>query len=126
MDLGSLPFSDIGKFTEGGTKGIISNLLAGTTLPVKAAIEQGTGVNTFTGGPVGSAGQYAAGTLSPVNQIYKLLTGKQKLASSQTLNYLTGAGIRDVTPGQQAAELYRQQRPLKKTLRDLKKKKTGG
>lgn len=122
----ALPFNDIGKFAEGGKSGVLRNLLSQTNPAIRIPVEQAMGQAAFSGAPVGSNTSYLASQLSPVNQIYKLLTGKQKVMSPQTLNYLTGAGVYKVTPGQQAAELRRQQVPLKASIRNAKKKAAGG
>lgn len=126
LNLNSIPFSDIGRFTEGGQQGILRNLVSQLNPIARAPIEQAFGQKAFSGTPVGGNADYLAGQVSPLNQAYKLLTGKQKVMSPQTFNYLTGAGVQEITPGQQASELRRQQQPLKKTIRNLKKKKTGG
>lgn len=122
----ALPFSDIGKFTEGGKQGILRNLVSQTNPLIRIPAEQAFGQKAFSGAPVGTNVEYAASQISPLNQIYKLLTGKQKVMSPQTLNYLTGAGVQKVTPTQVSAELRRQQVPMKASQRKAKKKLTGG
>lgn len=122
----NLPFDDISKFTEGGTSGVFSNLVGMASPLAKAPIELATGKSLFTGGPRQTGAAYAAGQVPSINQIFKLLTGKQKVLSPQTLNYLTGAGTQEVTPGQVAGETYRQQASLNKTLKALRTKAKKG
>lgn len=122
----ALPFDDISKFTEGGTAGVFSNLVGMLSPGAKIPIELATGKSLFTGGKRQAGAAYAAGQVPSVNQIYKLLSGKQKLASPQTLNYLSGAGIQEITPGQVASENYRQQADLNKTLKALRNKAKAG
>lgn len=123
----ALPFGDIGKFTEGGKSGVLRNLISQTNPLFRIPVEQGFGQKAFSGAPVGGNLEYAAGQISPLNQIYKLITGKQKVMSPQTLNYLTGAGIQKITPAQQSSELHRQQQPLTKAIKAIRNKaKQGG
>lgn len=122
----TLPFDDISKFTEGGTAGVFGNMLSMLSPVGKVPIELGTGKSVFTGAPRQTGAGYAAGQVPMLNQIYKMISGKQKVLSPQTLNYLAGAGVQEVTPGQVAGETYRQQSDLNKTLKALRTKAKKG
>jgi hypothetical protein len=117
-----LPVFDIGRFFEGtgSTKqNILSNIVGSTAPQIQFPIEQGLGVNVFTGAPedVG-AGQYVARNTIPsvVRGIYQMATGEKELSTG--IPNLLGAGLIKLEDKYIASELRRQQDPMQSAIEE--------
>jgi hypothetical protein len=117
-----LPFQDITRYIEGGEQGIWSNIASQATPALRIPFEKATGKQVFSGSPVGGNAQYLSSQNPLLRQIYNAVTGKEKLGGIKNINYLTGAGLQEIKPGQVAGELRRQEDPLQKQLRAMRDK----
>jgi hypothetical protein len=125
-----LPFQDIAKYTEGGEQGIFQNIVSQVTPAARIPFEKATGKQTFSGSDVPGNVEYLSGQNPILRNIFNIATGKQKPISAKSFNYITGAGLQEVTQGQKAGELRRQQDQSQQILRSIrdkaKKKAIGG
>lgn len=115
-----LPFGDIGKYTEGGQQGILRELVSGITPIAKAPIELATGRNLYTDIPYKGNLDFLANLLPTTRLGRQAQTGNLK--GTKLLNYLTGLGIQEVTPGQVQGELRSKQQSLSKQVKALRAK----
>jgi hypothetical protein len=127
--LPSLPFQDIGKYTEGGQQGILQSIMSQITPAARVPFEMATGKQVFSGANTPGNAELLAGQAPIPRQLFNIATGKQNPLSLKTLNWATGLGIQEVTPGAKAGELRRQEDQTQaaiRALRDKAKKKAMG
>lgn len=124
----SIPFQQLGQFTEGGSKGVFGNLFSQVTPALRIPAELGTGVESFTQQPITNTPRYLAGQVPILTEIYDSLhNAKTKQSDIPALSrYIAASGMYHITPAQQAAQMQAQAAKLRKTTRALKKKKASG
>lgn len=117
-----LPFQDIGRYTEGGEQGVLRSIVSQMTPFARVPIERATGQQLFSGSPNPSTAQYFANQNPMLRQIFNTVTGKQAPLSMKNLNYLTGAGVYEVTPQQRAGQVNAEAAQLRKAITEMRKK----
>lgn len=118
----ALPFHDISRYIEGGEQGLWQNFASQATPAIRIPFERATGKQVFSGANAGPAGQYFAGQNPLLRNIYNIATGKQDPLSWKSANYISGLGIQEVTPGQVAGELRRQEDQTQAIIRGIREK----
>jgi len=108
----SMPYAEPFGWTNNGFSGGLRQGLSSLNPIIKAPIELGLGQSTFTGAPLNQGiGQYATGLLPVGRQISNLISNvdadKEK-GATPLINWLTGAGIHEITPSSQRGEVRRQ------------------
>jgi len=108
----SLPFAEPFAWTDEGYQGALRQGLSSLNPIMKAPIELGLGQSVFTGAPLNQGiGQYATGLLPVGRQVSSLLStvdSDKDKGATPLINWLTGAGIHEVTPSSQRGEIRRQ------------------
>lgn len=124
------PMTDPANLTEGGSQGIISNLLAQTNPAIRMPFEYATGKTLFSGAPVKDSSKFTTDIIPHVRTTRKLkedLSGESGKDPKITfLNWLSGAGLQEVGEKQKQSELRRQQDSLQAYIRaDNERRKSG-
>lgn len=108
----SMPFAEPFAFTNEGLSGAFRQGLSSLNPIAKAPIELGLGQSTFTGAPLNEGiGNYATNLLPVGRQVSNLISSQDADADqgmTPFINWLTGAGIREVTQTSQRGEIRRQ------------------
>lgn len=128
-----VPMEDISRLFSGSSKDVIRNLLNTTSPLIKGPIELGENRSLLSGQDLNqSIPRYllnqsaitrnAANMVAPPGVHRKLQPGETgKPNTSQAwINWLTGAGLKDITAQSQLSELRRQQDPVQARLRQLR------
>lgn len=122
----SLPVADLGRFAEGGREGILREILSSLSPALRAPIELGTNQELFSGRQIQSGGQYATDLIPAVRTVKNVrqdVSGEtDRSALVRILNYLSGAGLQEVTENSKQGELRRRQDPVQAKLRAERKK----
>lgn len=132
-----LPLEDLSRTFTGSTADVVRKIVAQTTPAIRAPVEIGTKTSLTSGAPLhGSIGQYAVNQLPwsrfiaqsihpPVpNRVIQPGEQTTQRFTTELINQLTGAGLKEITPQMQLSELRRQQTPLQAQLRSLRTKRT--
>jgi hypothetical protein len=110
-------------FGDGGSiadlpRGMVEGQLAGLTPFAQVPLQQITGYNFFTGRETDNSLLENVVSTVPVGRMgYGQLSGEKPISSASLLNYLTGTGLQEVTPGMQQGELRRQEDIIQALLR---------
>lgn len=116
-----LPVMEPGKMLEGGTQGIIGNLLSQTSPMIRGPIEVGTGRALFSGAPLPSMSEYLMNQIPAARQIGSVRKNSGDPDKDDTmvriLNYLSGAGLYEMTPNRLKGEQQRQMDPKQAAVR---------
>lgn len=121
----SVPYAEPFAWTDNGFTGALRQGLASLNPVLKAPIELGLGTSTFTGAPMqGGVGQYATGLIPVGRQISNMIGTKDPesdTGNTKLINWLTGAGIQEITPKAQRGEIRRQIDMLEGKLAEMGK-----
>lgn len=108
----SMPFAEPFAWTNEGLSGSLRQGLSALNPIAKAPIELGLGQSVFTGAPLNEGiGNYATNLLPVGRQVSNLISSQDadsEKGMTPLLNWLTGAGIQEVTPTAQRGEVRRQ------------------
>lgn len=122
----ALPIMDPFRFT-GSQEEVGRELLGNVTPALKIPFEMGTKQSLFSGAPIESNSKYATEQVPMARLLMAALQNGDKAPEEQDLstkiiNYLSGAGLYEVTPNRMRSELRRQQDPMQARLRKQKEK----
>lgn len=118
-----LPVNDLNRLE--GPRGIAQQITSEARPELKMLAEFGTGAQAFSGAPVGGGFDYAAQTL-PITNLLRKAAKKDSTngMGKDVFNWLTGAGIQEVTEQRQQSELRRRQDPIQQLITEARRKNT--
>lgn len=114
------PFHEAGKAFTGGPQGMLKNLLSMTTPVAKIPFELGTGRQIFNDAPTPGLLEYILNQAPISRNVGRMITDKEG-PGLKGLNWLTGAGVQEVTPKLRRGEIIRQRTEAKKERKAARK-----
>lgn len=121
-----LPPFETAQYGEGGTQGVLSNLLSQLTPVVRAPAELAMGRTFYGNMPIKSTKDYLLNQVPAARTFNTVRSNQGDPTKNDTwvrlLNYLTGAGLHEVTPNQIKGELHRQIDQQQAYLRKARKR----
>lgn len=129
----ALPVEDLSRMFSGSTSEVTRNMLNTLSPFIKGPIEVGTGTSLQSGQKLNESIPRYLGNQTQISRLLMnavtpkapnhILAPGEKTGTNQRValsNWITGSGVKEITPQVQLSELRRQQDPLQSMLRQLK------